>query len=169
MIPSSAPDSTAPRLILASSSAYRRELLARLRLPFEAISPDIDESPQPGESPDATALRLAVNKAAAIAAMHPDAWPRSPRLCSPPGAERWRRALRPAAGFRRYPARSPRMAGASGPATRAGRPSWMPGSGAAPCCRGRNLVSWRPVQYSYVKQGDSVFPAGPKKLHGFFD
>jgi septum formation protein len=72
MIPSSAPGST-PRLILASSSAYRRELLGRLRLPFEAISPDIDETPHPGETPDATALRLAVEKARAIAASHPDA------------------------------------------------------------------------------------------------
>jgi septum formation protein len=72
MIPSSAPNST-PRLILASSSAYRRELLARLGLPFEAIAPDIDETPRPGETPDATALRLAREKAAAIAARHPDA------------------------------------------------------------------------------------------------
>ena len=72
MIPSSAPGRT-PRLILASSSAYRRELLSRLRLPFEAISPDIDETPLPGETPDATALRLAVEKARAIAAAHPDA------------------------------------------------------------------------------------------------
>jgi len=72
MIPSSAVGST-PRLILASSSAYRRELLGRLRLPFEAISPDIDETPRPGETPDATALRLAVDKARAIAATHPDA------------------------------------------------------------------------------------------------
>jgi septum formation protein len=72
MIPSSVPDST-PRLILASSSAYRRELLGRLRLPFEAISPDVDETPQPGETPDATALRLAREKAAAIARLHPDA------------------------------------------------------------------------------------------------
>jgi septum formation protein len=72
MIPSSALGST-PRLILASSSAYRRELLGRLRLPFEAISPDIDETPHPGETPDATALRLAVEKARAIAASHPDA------------------------------------------------------------------------------------------------
>jgi septum formation protein len=68
MIPSSA----VPRLILASSSAYRRELLQRLRLPFEAISPDIDETPLAGETPDATALRLAREKAAAIAARHPD-------------------------------------------------------------------------------------------------
>src|SRR5437763_15823708 len=72
MIPSSVPDST-PHLILASSSAYRRELLARLRLPFEAIAPSIDETPRPGETPDATALRLAVEKAAAIAARYPDA------------------------------------------------------------------------------------------------
>ena len=48
-----------PRLILASSSAYRRELLGRLQLPFEAIAPDIDETPHPGETPEATALRLA--------------------------------------------------------------------------------------------------------------
>jgi septum formation protein len=68
MIPSSA----VPRLILASSSAYRRELLQRLRLPFEAISPDIDETPLAGETPDATALRLAREKAAAIAARNPD-------------------------------------------------------------------------------------------------
>jgi septum formation protein len=63
MIPSSAP----PRLILASSSAYRRELLGRLGLPFEAIAPAIDEAPLPGETPDATALRLAREKAAAVA------------------------------------------------------------------------------------------------------
>ena len=72
MIPSSVPKST-PRLILASSSAYRRELLGRLRLPFEAAAPDVDESPRPGETPDATAMRLAVDKAAAVAASHPDA------------------------------------------------------------------------------------------------
>ena len=72
MIPSSSPNST-PRLILASSSAYRRELLTRLQLPFEAIAPHIDETPRPHETPDATALRLAREKAAAIAARHPDA------------------------------------------------------------------------------------------------
>ena len=60
MIPSSAhPRSAHPRLILASSSAYRRELLSRLHLPFEAVAPDIDETPQAGEAPQATALRLA--------------------------------------------------------------------------------------------------------------
>ncbi len=60
-----------PTLILASSSAYRRELLARLRLPFTVDVPDIDEAPLPGESPSATALRLARDKAAAVAARHP--------------------------------------------------------------------------------------------------
>jgi septum formation protein len=72
MIPSSTPNST-PRLILASSSAYRRELLGRLQLPFEAIAPSIDETPRAGETPEATALRLAAEKAAAVAARHPDA------------------------------------------------------------------------------------------------
>ena len=56
-----------PRLILASSSVYRRELLSRLQLPFEAIAPEIDETPLPGETPPATALRLAQAKAAEIA------------------------------------------------------------------------------------------------------
>jgi len=69
MIPSSAP----VRLILASSSAYRRELLSRLGLPFEAIAPDIDETALPGEAPEQTALRLARSKAAAIADRHPGA------------------------------------------------------------------------------------------------
>ena len=59
------------RLILASSSAYRRELLERLRLPFEVMVPDLDETPAPGESPEATALRLARAKAQAVAARAP--------------------------------------------------------------------------------------------------
>ncbi|MYN10417.1 Maf-like protein [Pseudoduganella aquatica] len=63
--------SSAPRLILASSSAYRKELLSRLQLPFDVAVPDIDESPLPGETPSATALRLAREKAAAVAAKHP--------------------------------------------------------------------------------------------------
>ncbi len=67
------PSSRVPRIILASGSAYRRELLGRLQLPFESISPDIDETAQPGEAPEATALRLAREKAAAIAARAPDA------------------------------------------------------------------------------------------------
>ncbi len=57
-----------PRLILASGSAYRKELLSRLRLPFETISPDIDETPLPDELPEQTALRLAEAKAGEIAA-----------------------------------------------------------------------------------------------------
>ena len=72
MIPSSAsPRPAHARLILASSSAYRRELLSRLHLPFEAVAPDIDETPQAGEAPQATALRLAREKAAAVAARFP--------------------------------------------------------------------------------------------------
>ena len=65
------PSSSTPRLILASSSAYRRELLGRLHLPFEAIAPHIDETPLPDEAPEATALRLAQAKAEAIARRHP--------------------------------------------------------------------------------------------------
>jgi septum formation protein len=56
-----------PRLILASTSRYRRELLARLRLPFDVESPDIDETPESGERPEALAQRLAVAKARAVA------------------------------------------------------------------------------------------------------
>lgn len=56
-----------PRLILASGSAYRRELLARLRLPFEVIPPDLDETAAPGETPPDTALRLSRAKAEAVA------------------------------------------------------------------------------------------------------
>ncbi|MGA7780880.1 MAG: Maf-like protein [Paraburkholderia sp.] len=56
-----------PRLILASSSRYRRELLERLRVPFDVVVPALDETPQPGETPEATALRLAEAKARAVA------------------------------------------------------------------------------------------------------
>lgn len=62
-----------PRLILASGSAYRRELLSRLRLPFETIVPNIDETPHPSELPQDTALRLAYEKAAAVGKSHPGA------------------------------------------------------------------------------------------------
>ncbi|WMW82394.1 Maf-like protein [Undibacterium cyanobacteriorum] len=58
------------QLILASSSPYRRELLARLQLPFTSIAPDIDESPQKNEGPADTAIRLAREKAQHIAASH---------------------------------------------------------------------------------------------------
>ncbi|SDG99860.1 septum formation protein [Paraburkholderia steynii] len=63
------PDSSKrpPRLILASSSPYRRELLERLRIPFDVAVPAIDETPLAGESPEATALRLAQAKARAVA------------------------------------------------------------------------------------------------------
>lgn len=61
------------RLILASSSRYRHEMLSRLGLPFEAISPDIDETPLAGESPAALSLRLSRAKAEAICALHPGA------------------------------------------------------------------------------------------------
>jgi septum formation protein len=62
-----------PPLILASTSRYRRELLARLRLPFDVVSPEVDETPRPGETPAALAARLAQAKAAAVAALHPHA------------------------------------------------------------------------------------------------
>ncbi len=55
------------RIILASSSPYRKELLSRLQLPFEVIVPDIDESVLPDETPQGTALRLAQQKARHIA------------------------------------------------------------------------------------------------------
>ena len=60
------------RLILASTSPYRRELLARLQIPFETAAPDTDESPLQGETPVATAERLAEAKARAVAALYPD-------------------------------------------------------------------------------------------------
>ncbi len=56
-----------PRLLLASSSVYRQELLSRLRIPFDAISPDVDETPMSGETPPETALRLSLAKAEAVA------------------------------------------------------------------------------------------------------
>lgn len=61
------------QLVLASSSPYRRELLARLRVDFAVASPDIDETPLPGEGPAATSVRLATAKARALAARFPDA------------------------------------------------------------------------------------------------
>lgn len=61
-------------LILASSSKYRRDLLGRLGLPFSAVSPDLDESPRPGETPANLAQRLALEKAQAIATAQPQAW-----------------------------------------------------------------------------------------------
>jgi septum formation protein len=60
-------------LILASSSVYRRELLARLQLPFKCISPDIDETSLAGELPQETASRLAQLKARKVSLSHPNA------------------------------------------------------------------------------------------------
>lgn len=61
-------------LILASTSRYRRELLERLRVPFEVESPWVDETPQEREPPAALATRLALAKAQAVAQRHPAAW-----------------------------------------------------------------------------------------------
>jgi septum formation protein len=60
-------------VILGSSSPYRKELLSRLRIPFEVFSPQVDETPHAGESPKALALRLALAKAHAVAKQHPHA------------------------------------------------------------------------------------------------
>lgn len=62
-----------PPLILASTSRYRRELLERLRLPFEVVSPQVDETPAPGEPPAVLAQRLALAKAQAVATARPEA------------------------------------------------------------------------------------------------
>ncbi len=61
------------KLILASTSKYRRELLSRLQIPFDAIAPGVDETPVPGESPTEAAARLGLAKARAVASLHPDA------------------------------------------------------------------------------------------------
>jgi septum formation protein len=61
----------APRLILASTSVYRRELLARLRVPFECLAPGCDEARLPDEPAAALASRLARLKADTVAARHP--------------------------------------------------------------------------------------------------
>lgn len=77
-----------PPLILGSSSPYRRELLARLRLPFDVAVPAIDETPQQGEAPEATALRLSRLKAEAIGARHPGALViGSDQVCTLDGAQ----------------------------------------------------------------------------------
>ncbi len=64
---------SAPPLILASTSIYRRELLARLKIPFECRAPGVDEARLPGEGALALARRLASAKARAVAASNPDA------------------------------------------------------------------------------------------------
>lgn len=61
-------------LILASTSPYRHELLARLRLPFDTARPQADETQRSGESPHELVARLAETKAADVAATNPDKW-----------------------------------------------------------------------------------------------
>ncbi len=65
-------DSAPRKLILGSTSAYRRELLQRLRVPFGVAAPDVDETPHPHETPLALARRLALAKARAVAQQYPD-------------------------------------------------------------------------------------------------
>lgn len=64
-------ESTHRKLVLGSTSPYRRELLERLRIPFEVAAPDVDETPLPSESPQQLACRLAMSKARAVAAQFP--------------------------------------------------------------------------------------------------
>ncbi len=60
-------------LILGSTSRYRRELMTRLHLPFDTDAPQVDETPLPGEAPEALARRLALAKARDVARRHPGA------------------------------------------------------------------------------------------------
>ena len=60
-------------LVLASTSIYRSELLKRLQLPFETVAPNVDETPLPDESARATSVRLAQEKARAVASSYPNA------------------------------------------------------------------------------------------------
>ena len=59
------------KLILGSTSPYRRELLTRLRIPFEVAAPDVDETPHANEPPQQLACRLALAKAQAVASQFP--------------------------------------------------------------------------------------------------
>ena len=60
-------------LILGSSSRYRKELLSRLKIPFEVAAPEVDETPLSNETPRDLALRLALAKARAVASQNPEA------------------------------------------------------------------------------------------------
>ena len=62
-----------PKLVLASSSPYRKMLLERLGVPFDVANPDIDESPIPEETPQDLVIRLAIEKAKAVASVYTDA------------------------------------------------------------------------------------------------
>lgn len=67
-------DYPSPRLILASTSRYRRQLLQRLQIPFETIAPGVDESAHDKESPQELAVRLSTEKARVVSAAEHDAW-----------------------------------------------------------------------------------------------
>lgn len=64
---------TRPTLILGSTSRYRREMLERLRIPFDVRAPHVNETPRSREAPADLALRLAIAKARAVAKLHPNA------------------------------------------------------------------------------------------------
>jgi septum formation protein len=66
--------SQSKKLILASTSRYRKELLGRLGLAFETISPEVDEAPLPKETPELMAIRLAQAKALAVSLFNPSAY-----------------------------------------------------------------------------------------------
>jgi septum formation protein len=66
------PTSSRP-LILGSTSRYRKELLSRLKIPFESVAPNVDETPHNQESPKDLAMRLALAKARAVALKNPEA------------------------------------------------------------------------------------------------
>jgi septum formation protein len=74
-IPNEAPSSiiTIPKLVLASGSIYRRQLLNKLAIPYNYHAPNVDETPLAGESPTQLVLRLALAKARAVAVGYPDA------------------------------------------------------------------------------------------------
>jgi septum formation protein len=63
----------ARKVVLASTSRYRRELLSRLQIGFDCAAPNVDETPREGEAPDIQAVRLAVTKAHAVKHVWPDA------------------------------------------------------------------------------------------------
>jgi septum formation protein len=67
------PTSPTRKLVLGSTSRYRRELLARLGLAFDVAAPDVDETAHPHETPLALATRLALQKAQAVAQRYPQA------------------------------------------------------------------------------------------------
>lgn len=73
MPPMHSPPALPVPLVLASTSPYRRELLQRLRVPFDTAAPPVDETPLPGEDPATLAQRLALAKAQAVALLRPDA------------------------------------------------------------------------------------------------